>query len=212
MKLWGYWRSSAAYRVRIALELKGLEAERVEVSLARGEQLKPAYKGLNPQGLVPALEEGGRVFAQSLAILEYLEETRPLPPLLPATPGERARVRQLALIIACDVHPLQNLGALQYLSKELGCDEETVLRWNQHWIRRGFEAFERLVADAPATGRCCHGDQPSFADVCLIPQMYNARRRQLDLAPFPTLRRIEEHCLALPAFARAAPERAPDAG
>lgn len=212
MKLWGYWRSSAAYRVRIALELKGLEAERVEVSLARGEQLEPAYKGLNPQGLVPALEEGGRVFAQSLAILEYLEETHPEPPLLPAAPAERARVRQLGLVIACETHPLQNLRARRYLREAHGFDDAAEAAWTLHWIGSGLAELEALVAGHPETGEFCHGDTPGLADLCLVPQLYNARRGRLDLGPYPTLLRIDESCRALDAFARAAPEAQPHAG
>ncbi len=212
MKLWGYPRSSASYRLRIALEWKGLDWQDMPVDLRRGEQHAPEYLGRNPQGLVPLLEDGPHLIGQSLAVLEYLEETRPDPPLLPAAPAERARVRQLSLLIACDVHPLQNLRVLEYLHDPLGCEDAAVLAWNQHWIHRGFAAFERILAGSAETGRCCHGDLPSFADVCLVPQLYNARRREVDLAPYPTIRAIEAHCLGLDAFTRAAPRDSSDAG
>ncbi len=212
MKLYGYWRSSAAYRVRIALEYKGLAREDVAVDLGKGEQLRRDYLGLNPQGLVPALVDDGLVLGQSLAILEYLEECHPEPPLLPQTVPERARVRQLALVVACEIHPLQNLRTREHLRAELGADEAAVRAWFRYWVVRGLEALESLVAGHPATGRCCHGDTPTLADVCLVPQLYNARRGEIDLAQYPTLARIDEHCRSLEAFARAAPESQSDAG
>lgn len=212
MKLFTYFRSSAAYRLRIALRLKGLEAkQQVAIHLRRREQQAPAFTALNPQGLVPALEVDGAVLTQSLAIIEYLEETHPEPPLLPADALGRARVRALALAVACDLHPLNNLRVLRYLGDRLGIDEAARNAWYAHWVAEGLGALEAMVARSPATGRFCHGDLPGLADLCLVPQLYNARRQACDLAPYPTLTRIEGECLALPAFADAAPERQPDA-
>ena len=211
--LYGYFRSSAAYRVRIALNLKGLVADPHFVHLRRngGEQHGEAYRTLNPQELVPTLVHEGHTISQSLAILEYLDEVAPRPPLLPAAPGDRARVRQLALMIACDIHPLNNLRVLQYLKHALSVDEVARTDWQRHWIVKGFAALETLLARDPATGRFCHGDTPSLADICLIPQLANARRVQLDFSPYPTLLRIEQAALALAAFANARPENQPDA-
>ena len=213
LKLYGYWRSSAAYRVRIALGLKGLPYENVSVHLVRdgGEQRKPKYKRVNPQGRVPALEHDGRVLTQSLAIIEYLDETAPEPALLPPDAAGRARVRALAQLIACDIHPLNNLRVLQYLGGKLGASEDARNDWYRYWITDGFEALEALLAGSPETGRYCHGDTPGLADVLLVPQVYNARRYQCDLAPYPTIARIDEACNAMPAFERARPERQPDA-
>ncbi|MBK9607431.1 MAG: maleylacetoacetate isomerase [Betaproteobacteria bacterium] len=211
MKLYNYFRSSAAYRVRIALNMKGIKPENVFVHLQKSEQLAAGYLQINPQGLVPTLVDGDEVITQSLAIIEYLDETHPVPPLLPATPAERARVRSIALAIACDIHPIDNLRVLKYLTGVLKVSEEQKNAWYAHWVREGLSALEtRLAADA-RTGRCCHGDSPTLADICLIPQLANARRVTLDLAVFPTLLRIEEACNALPAFADAAPARQPDA-
>lgn len=213
MKLYGYFRSSAAYRVRIALGLKGLPHEYVPVHLTRdgGEQHSSAYRAVNPLELVPSLEDHGAVLVQSLAIVEYLEETHPQPPLLPASAAERARVRGLAQTIACDVHPLNNLRVLQYLERELGAAEEARARWYRHWIAEGLEAFEEMLVRSPHTGRFCHGGGPTLADVCLVPQVYNARRFSCDLSPYPTITRIEAACLTLSAFDRARPENQPDA-
>ncbi|MBI3512890.1 MAG: maleylacetoacetate isomerase [Proteobacteria bacterium] len=211
MKLYGFHRSSAAFRVRIALNLKGLDYEQAAVHLRRGEQRAPEFLKLNPQALVPALIDGAHVLTQSLATIEYLDETYPNRPLLPNTPAGRARVRALAQIIACEIHPLGNLRVLQYLAKELKQDEPTVQRWFNHWIALGFGAFEALIAGHPETGRFCHGDQPTLADVCLVPQVFNAKRYDLDLKPFPTLMGIFEHCMAQPAFDRAQPSKQPDA-
>ncbi|MDE2182832.1 MAG: maleylacetoacetate isomerase [Alphaproteobacteria bacterium] len=211
MKLYTYFRSSAAFRVRIALNLKGLKPEQVFVHLRKNEQGSAPYRGINPQGLVPTLEHDGRSFGQSLAIAEYLDEIVPEPPLLPARAAERARVRQLADIVACDIHPLGNLRVLRYLRDRMGQNEEAVADWQRHWIALGLEAFEDLVAGSSDTGRFCHKDKPTLADIFLIPQLANARRAQLDLAPFPTLLRIEETALALPAFADALPKNQPDA-
>ena len=212
MKLYDYFRSSAAYRVRIALNLKGLTPERVFVHLRRNAQRDDDYLALNPQGLVPALvADDGAVLTQSLAIVEYLEETHPAPPLLPAGASARARVRALALAVACDIHPLDNLRVLRYLVQTMGVTEEQKDAWYKYWIDVGLEALERQLARDAATGRFCHGDAPTLADVCLVPQLANARRVAMDLAPYPTLTRIEAACLALPAFAAAAPARQPDA-
>lgn len=213
MRLWTYWRSSAAYRVRIALALKGLVPEQVPVHLVRdgGEQHADAYRAVHPQGLVPALEDEGRVLVQSLAILEYLEERHPEPPLLPRDPGARARVRGLAQLVACEIHPLNNLRVHAYLRDVLGQDEDARQAWYRHWVGLGLDALERLLAGSPETGRFCHGDAPTFADCCLVPQLYNARRFGCDLGGAPTVTRIEAACLALPAFDRARPEAQPDA-
>ena len=211
MKLYNYFRSSAAYRVRIAVNLKGLKPENVFVHMLKNEQQAPDYLKVNPQGLVPTLVDGDEVLTQSLAIIEYLDETYPSPPLLPDTAAERARVRSIALTIACDIHPIDNLRVLRYLIHELGVSEEQKNKWFEHWIRLGFSALEsRLTAD-PRTGRFCHGDTPTLADICLVPQMANARRVSMDISAFPTLLRIEKDCNALPAFADAAPARQPDA-
>ena len=211
MKLYGFFRSSAAFRVRIALNLKELDYERAAVHLRRGEQRAPEFLKLNPQALVPALVDDERVLTQSLAIIEYLDEVHPARPLLPATPEARARVRALAQVIACEIHPLGNLRVLQYVAKELKQDEPTVQRWFNHWIALGFEAFESLIAGHKTTGTFCHGDAPGLADVCLVPQVFNAKRYDLDLKPYPTLMRIFETCMTLPAFDRAQPSRQPDA-
>jgi maleylacetoacetate isomerase len=213
LKLYGYWRSSAAYRVRIALALKALPCESVPVHLVRegGEQRKPAYQRINPQGRVPSLEHDGRIFTQSLAIIEYLEEAFPEPALLPVTPAERARVRALAQLIACDIHPLNNLRVLQYLKGTLGQNEAARDEWYRYWIIDGFTALETLLAQSAETGRYCHGDVPGLADVFLVPQVYNARRYQCDLDAFPTIKRIDQACGTLSAFDGARPERQPDA-
>ena len=212
MKLYDYFRSSAAYRVRIALNLKGLEPQREFVHLRRGAQRSDDYRTLNPQRPVPALAlDGGSVLTQSLAILEYLEETHPTPPLLPTGAEARARVRAIALAIACDIHPLHDLRVLDYRTGTLGVSREAKDGWYKYWIDVGFEALERQLARDPATGRCCHGDVPTLADVCLVPQMANARRFDIDVSPYPTLVRIDAALNQVPAFADAAPARQPDA-
>ena len=213
MKLFSYFRSSAAYRVRIALNLKGLEYEYVPVHLTRagGEQFTPAFRQLNPQALVPMLHDGEHALTQSLAIIEYLDETHREPPLLPGAPISRARVRGLALAVACDIHPIDNLRVLRYLLHTVGVSEEQKDAWYKYWIDTGLEALELQVARDPATGRFCHGDAPTLADICLVPQLANARRVKMDLSPYPTLTRIEAACNALPAFAAAEPSRQPDA-
>ncbi|HET6430837.1 maleylacetoacetate isomerase [Dyella sp.] len=213
LALYGYWRSTAAYRVRIALELKGLHWENRPVHLVRdgGEQHGAAYRALNPQALVPALQDGERVVTQSLAIIEYLDETCPEPPLLPVDPRGRARVRALALTIACDVHPLGNLRVLQQLERQFGASETQRAEWTRHWMAAGFAAIEAMLADNVATGAFCHGDTPGLADLCLVPQMYNAVRWNLPLDPYPTVQRIHAACAELEAFRAAAPESQPDA-
>ncbi len=213
LRLYSYWRSSAAYRVRIALNLKRLAYEIVPVHLVRdgGEQHAADYRGLNPQGLVPTLQHRQRAVRQSMAIIEYLDETFPDVPLLPATARERAHVRGLAQVIACDIHPLGNLRVLQHLEREFNASAEQKDAWVRHWLALGLEAVEALLAASPSTGEFCEGETPGMADCLLVPQVYNARRFKLDLAPYPTVRRIDAHCRALEAFQRAAPEAQPDA-
>jgi len=213
LKLYTYWRSSAAYRVRIVLALKGLTYEAVPRHLLRGggEQRGAEYLATNPQGLIPALEHDGLVVTQSLAICEYLEEVFPEPPLLPAAARDRALVRAMALAVACDVHPLNNLAVQQYLRMELGQDEAAVTRWVHRWIRRGFGALEALVARHSGDGRHAFGSAVTLADVFLVPQMYNARRAGVDLTPYPRLVAVTDYLEGLPAFAAARPEAQPDA-
>jgi maleylpyruvate isomerase len=210
MILHDYFRSSAAFRVRIALNMKGLAAERRFVHLRKSEQRARAYLDVNPQGLVPTLVVGDRRLTQSLAIIEYLDETHPRPPLLPALAEDRAWVRAVALAIACDIHPLNNLRVLRYLGKELAIDEPRRDEWYRHWVREGFDALEAQLAER-ASGAFCLGDTPTLADICLVPQAANARRLAVDLAPYPRIRAIEAACLQVPAFADALPERQPDA-
>jgi maleylacetoacetate isomerase len=212
MKLYGYFRSSAAYRVRIALNLKGLAADGTSVHLQKDEQRALDYLAVNPQGLVPALvTDDGHVLSQSLAIIEWLDETHREPPLLPRDALGRARVRGLAQAIACDIHPLNNLRVLNYLTNTLGVSDEQRNGWYRYWVDLGFEALETRLAREPQTGRYCHGDAPTLADVCLVPQVFNARRLKVDMTPYPTIVRIDAQCQALTAFADAAPERQPDA-
>ena len=212
MKLYDYFRSSAAYRVRIALNLKGVASERASVHLRRGAQRAEDYLTMNPQGLVPALvTDSGDVLTQSLAIIEWLEESYPQPPLLPRDAPGRARVRALSLAIACDIHPLNNLRVLNYLTGTLGTNDAQRNGWYKYWIDVGFEALERQLARDDATGTFCHGEAPTIADICLVPQLSNARRFKIDLSPYTTLTRIEAACQALPPFAQAAPAHQPDA-
>lgn len=217
LQLYSYFRSSAAYRLRIALHLKGLAFDTVPVHLLKGggEQLQSAYRAINPAALVPALQidadNDGTTLTQSLAIMEYLDETHPQPPLLPADALGRARVRALALTVACDIHPLNNLRVLTYLSGELQASGDARNAWARHWMALGFATLEQHLAHDAATGLCCHGDTPTLADCCVVPQVFNARRFELDLAPYPTLVRIAEHCEALPAFIAAHPAQQPDA-
>jgi maleylacetoacetate isomerase len=213
MKLYTYFRSSAAYRVRIALNIKGLPVEYIPKHLIRegGEHQLDDYLALNPQGLVPALEHEGRVIGQSLAIIEYLDEIQPQPPLLPADPGERAIVRSMALLVACDIHPLNNLRVLEYLKGPLAQDGAAVSRWYRHWVAAGFRGLEEMARRSSADRRHLYGSSVTLADILLVPQMYNARRFGCDLAACPTLVAISEHLESLPAFRAARPEVQPDA-
>ena len=214
MKLYTYFRSSAAYRIRIALNLKGLQAEMSPVHLVSngGEQFSEAYSALNPQHLVPLLDNDGMLLTQSLAIVEYLDEVHPQAPLLPPDPGGRARVRSLAQAIACDIHPINNLRTLKYLSEQLGVSAEQKSVWYRHWVGLGLQSLEAELAQSPHTGVFCHGDTPTMADCCLVPQLYNARRFECDLAAYPTLVAVAERCERLPAFIDARPEQQVDAG
>jgi maleylacetoacetate isomerase len=209
LRLYDYWSSSAAYRVRIALGLKGLAYERVVVRRLDGVEDR-AYWAVNPQGFVPTLEDEGLRLVQSTAILEYLEERHPEPPLLPADAAGRARVRAAAAMVAADIQPLNNQRVQDALLAEFGLDEAALRRWYAKWIGEGFAALERFLVDDPATGGFCHCNRPTLADVCLVPQMFNARRWSCDLDPYPTLRRIDAACAALPVFEAARPERQAD--
>lgn len=212
MKLIGYFRSSAAYRVRIALNLKGIVVEHASRHLRKGEQKAPDYVAINPQKLVPTLVlDTGEVLTQSLAILEYLEETHPQPPLLPKDPVGRARVRALALIPTADIHPIQNLRVMGYLREKFGQTEESAFTWSRHWIETGFDAYEATIANDPKTGAFSHGDTPTMADLCLIPQVFNAARFKVDMKKYPTIQRIYDACMKLPAFDAAQPAKQPDA-
>ena len=213
MRLYTYFRSSAAYRVRIALNLKGIAYEPLPVHLLRGggEQHSAAFAEVNPAGVVPVLEDGPLTLTQSVAIIEYLEECYPDPPLLPRSPPERAKVRAFALAIACDIHPLNNLRVMQYLGSKLAADEPARSAWSRHWIELGFATLEHQLVTGGTAGLYCYGDSPSLADCCLVPQVFNAVRLKCSLHPYPTLHRIYDHCTRLPAFARAAPAAQPDA-
>lgn len=213
MKLHTYYRSSASYRVRIALNLKGIEVEQAFVHLTKGggEQFGAGFDTLNPQHLLPVLEDDGLVLPQSLAIIDYLDETAPGAPLLPPDARGRARVRALAQAIACDIHPLNNLRVLQYLEREFGVSPEQKTAWYRHWVELGLAALERELAASPDTGLFCYGDTPTMADCCLVPQLYNARRFACDLSAYPTITAIDARCAALPAFSDARPELQPDA-
>jgi maleylpyruvate isomerase len=213
VKLYSYFRSSASYRVRIALNLKGLPYEYAPVHLTRGggEQFAAPFRKLNPQGLVPVLQDGPRVLTQSLAIMEYLDELHPQPPLLPRDPAARARVRALALAVACDIHPLNNTKVLNYVTGVLGAGDDGRRSWYHHWIAEGLGALEASLAGGRETGKFCHGDAPGLADCCLVPQLFNARRFKCELSGYPTLLAIDRNCQALDAFQRAAPDQQPDA-
>ncbi len=207
--LYGYWRSTAAYRVRIALGLKGLTWDQSVIDLRLGQQSDPEFLRLNPQGMVPFLVDGDAGLAQSLAIIEYLEEVYPDPPLIPGTALERARIRALAMTVACDIHPINNLRVLNYLRKELGQDEAGVNQWAQRWINAGFRSLEQAVQ--ASTGPYLAGDTVTLADICLVPQLYNARRVETDLAPYPGLLALEERLFQMPPFEAARPENQPEA-
>lgn len=209
--LYTYYRSSAAYRVRIALNLKGLAREDRFKHLRHGEHRAADYLALNPQGLLPAFVDGDLTISQSMAILEYLEEAYPDVPLLPPDIGGRARVRQLALLVACDIHPLNNLQVLNYLRDSHGADDSVRATWYRHWVVSGFTGLEALLADSTDTGEFCHGDRPTIADACLVPQVYNAERFKTDMSAFPTIARINASCLQIPAFSEAAPDAQADA-
>jgi maleylacetoacetate isomerase len=211
MKLYTFFRSSAAFRARIALNLKGVRYESLPKVFAKNEHRTAEYLAVNPQGLIPALEIDGAVLSQSLAIVEYLDDTHPTPPFLPDDALGRARVRSMALAIACDIHPLNNLRVLNYLRNELKHDETTVNAWYRHWISVGFTGLEAQAREYSASKRYLYGDAVSMADICLVPQMFNARRFEVDLASFPTLVAISTHLESLPAFADARPEVQPDA-
>jgi maleylpyruvate isomerase len=213
MKLYTFFRSSASFRVRIALNLKGLSYDQAPIHLRRGggEQLMAAYKSINPQALVPALEDNGKILTQSLAIIEYLEEKYPEPPLLPADPADKAFVRSMALVIACEVHPIQNLRVLNHVKATYSQTDAQVNQWAQQWIDLGLSALEQMILGQPQRGKFCFGDAPTLADICLIPQLGNARRYGCDLSKYPTILAIEKSCMSVPAFANAAPEKQPDA-
>jgi maleylacetoacetate isomerase/maleylpyruvate isomerase len=213
LTLFTYFRSSAAYRVRIALELKGLAYDAIPVHLLRdgGEHHRAPYTQIHPLELVPALQDDALVLTQSLAILEYLEELQPTPPLLPDTRAGRARVRSIALTIACDIHPLNNLRVLQYLQRDLGIDELQRNAWYQRWLRDGLTALERMLSTPARSDLYCHGDTPTLADCCLIPQVFNALRFHAPLEEYPTVMAVYQRCQVLGAFQRAAPEAQPDA-
>lgn len=212
MKLYTYFRSSAAFRVRIALNLKDLAYQPEFVHLAKGEHRKPDYARVNPQALVPALVlDDGSHLAQALAIIEFIEERHPRPPLLPKEPLERARVRSLSYLVACEIHPLNNLRVLQHLKRQLGQNEEQINAWYRHWVADGMAKFEAALSGSKGTGKFCHGDAPTMADCCLVPQIFNAKRYQCDLSPYPTSMRVFDACMELDAFDRAQPSKQPDA-
>lgn len=211
MKFYGYFRSSAAFRLRIAMNLKGLSAEPVLVNLQAGDQSGSGYLSVNPQGRVPALEVDGHVLVQSLAIIEYLEETHPEPAFMPSDALGRARVRGLANLISCDIHPLNNLAVLNYLRDTLSASEDQRNEWYRHWVKQGFDGLEPMLAGNAATGKFCHGDQPGLADICLVPQVFNAQRFDCPLEGYPTLMGIFENCMAEEAFEAAHPMNQPEA-
>ncbi len=210
MKLYTYFRSSASYRVRIALACKGLAHEDEYVSLPKGEHQATKFRAVNVQGLVPALEDGGRVFIQSLAILEYLEERHPKPPLLPASPADRAYVRAVSQIVACELHPLNNLRTLKYIRRTYNLDEDGVNAWYRHWIAEGFTMLEAYLNRERRFGKYCYGDLVTMADCCLVPQVFNAKRYECDLAPYPTIVRIFDESMQLDAFSSTQPSAQAD--
>ena len=209
--LHGYFRSSAAFRTRIALNIKGISYETKSRHLRKGEQRAPDFLKLNPQGLVPALEIDGHVLTQSLAIIEYLDETHPGPALLPRDAIGRARVRALSYATSMEIHPINNLRVLQDVASRFGADEKTVAEWFRHWVKETFGPLESMLANDTSTGKFCHGGAPTMADICLVPQVINNTRFEVDMAPYPTISRIHKACLELPAFANAMPAKQPDA-
>ena len=212
MKLYTFFRGSSPFRVRIALNLKGLAYENAFVHLARGEQRQPVYSAVNPQSLVPALVlDDGHVLTQSLSIIEYLDETHPQPPLLPKDALGRARVRMLSLIVACEIHPLNNARTLSHLRKAMSQTEDQVNSWYRHWIADGLAKLEASLIRFPGSGRFCHGDAPTMADCCLVPQVFNAKRFDCDTQAYPTVMRVFDECMKLEAFDRAQPAKQPDA-
>lgn len=213
MRLYSYFRSSASYRVRIALALKGLPFEYAAVHLLKGggQQLSSVYRSLNPDSLVPTLEDGPHVLTQSLAIIEYLDELHPEPPLLPRDPADRAFVRSVALQVACEIHPVNNLRVLQYLKKSFGISEEQKTEWYRHWVDEGFSSLEARLKSGTRAGQFVLGTAPSIADICLVPQVWNARRFNIPLDEYPTVVRIAENAMALEPFRRAEPANQPDA-
>ncbi|OGB37582.1 MAG: maleylacetoacetate isomerase [Burkholderiales bacterium RIFOXYC2_FULL_59_8] len=211
MKLYNFFRSGTSHRLRIALNLKGLQTEYVAVDLRTEQHLGDSFKAVNPQMLVPALAVDGKVLIQSPAIIEWLEETHPTPALLPARADDRAHVRALAALVGCDIHPINNRRILEYLRKTLGADEAAVNTWCATWITAGFDAFEALLAADPKRGRFCFGDTPTVADVYLVPQIESARRFKVDLGPWPLISAVDAACAALDAFKNATPLAQPDA-
>jgi len=211
MKLYTFFRSSASFRVRIALNVKGIAYEAATVSLAKGEHLNGAYNAINAQSLVPTLEDGGRLLGQSLAIIEYLDEVHGGPRLLPADPLDRHYVRAFSQIVACEIHPLNNLRTLKYVKRTYGLDDSGVNAWYRHWIAEGFAMMEAFLARERRHGRYVFGDRVTMADCCLVPQVFNAQRYECDLAPYPTVMRLHEECMKLDAFVRAQPSAQPDA-
>jgi maleylacetoacetate isomerase/maleylpyruvate isomerase len=211
MKLYTFFRSSASFRVRIALNLKGIAWESVPVSLPKGEHVQALFKAINPQGLVPALDDSGKLLSQSLAIMEYLDEVYPGPCLLPEDPAERAYVRAFSQLIACEIHPLNNLRVLKYVKRTYKLDDEGVNSWYRHWIAEGFASMEAFLLSEKKHGRCVWHDQVTLADCCLVPQVFNAKRYECDLAPYPTVMRLFDECMKLDAFIAAEPMKQSDA-
>ena len=211
MKFFGYFRSSAAFRLRIAMNLKGLSYDYNLVNLQSGDHLSDGFKRINPQGRVPAIDIEGNILTQSLAIIEYLDEVYPAPPLLPSDPLGKAKVRGIAGLIACDIHPLNNLAVLNYLRDQLTADEEARLAWYSHWVKEGFDGLELILNANVETGQFCFGDTPTVADICLVPQVVNAKRFNCNLACYPTILRIFEECMGLSQFADADPMNQPEA-
>lgn len=210
LTLYTYFRSSAAFRVRIALNLKNLDWQPEVIWLPTGEQAGTEYREINPQALVPTLVDDGYQLAQSMAIIEYLDEIQPQPPLLPGTPRDRARTRSLAQLVACDIHPVNNLRILKYLKREMGQEQHAIDNWYRHWCIEGLSAYERQLADGGA-GQFSHGDQATLADICLVPQVFNAQRFEVDLGQFPLIMAIFGRCMTLPAFDAAQPSKQPEA-